>query len=347
MIRAGVLGATGYTGVELVRLLATHPDVRVEVLASESHAGRPMGEVYPSVGPLAEKVLEPLEAAAAAARCDVVFLALPHGLGARLAPVCLQAGARVVDLGADFRLRDPDQYRNWYGGEPPDPEWLSQAVYGLPELFGEAVAGARLVANPGCYPTAVLLGLAPLLSGGWLAPDPVVIDAKSGVSGAGRGLSLKVHFGEINENLRPYDVAGRHRHTPEIEQACAWLAGRPVRVSFNPHLVPMTRGIVETIYCRLARPASAAELYERYASFYDGAPFVRVLPPGVAPQAKFALGSNTCFVGVEVDERAGLAVVVAALDNLVKGAAGQAVQNMNRMFGLDETKGLPLAGMYP
>lgn len=346
MVKVSVVGATGYVGVELVRLLSRHPDVRIVAVTSESHRGRRLNEVFPHLGRAGDLVLgdteEGLDCGA-----DVVFLALPHGLAMSLAPRALQAGARVIDMGADFRLRDPEAYSRWYEAPHASPDLLAQAVYGLPELYRAEIAGARLVANPGCYPTASILGLGPLLRAGWAQPEGIVIDAKSGVSGAGRSPSLRVHFGEVNENLRPYGAGGRHRHRPEIEQELGRLAGAEVTVCFTPHLVPMTRGILCTSYVALREERHAAAIHDLYARFYEGEGFVRVLPPGCLPETKHALGSNLCFIGLAADERARRLVVFSAIDNLVKGAAGQAVQNMNIMCGLPEAAGLDAPGIYP
>ncbi len=341
-VRAAVVGATGYAGVELVRLLRAHPRVDLVTVASRE-PGRPLADSYPHLLPAGPLVLEEWEAAA---RADVAFLALPHGVAGGLAGFFLERGCLVIDLGADFRLT-AEVYARWYGAEHPAPDVLRQAVYGLPELFRDRIRDARLVANPGCYPTAAALALAPFLAEGVVEPRGIVVDAKSGVSGAGRSPSLKVHFGEVNENLRPYSLAGVHRHTPEIEQVLGRVAGAEVRVSFNPHLVPMTRGILCTAYAPLARPVSGREAAAILRDFYGGEPWVHVLPEGGWPETKMCLGSNNCFLAAAVDERAGLLVVASALDNLVKGAAGQAVQNMNLLLGWEETVGLPALALYP
>lgn len=345
MVAVSVIGATGYAGAELVRLLSRHPRVRIARVTSESHRGQRLNEVYPHLAGAGETVLA--DVADAGAGADAVFVALPHGLAMALAPRLLAAGVRVIDLGADFRLRDAAAYRQWYEHEHAAPELLAEAAYGLPELRRREIPGARVVANPGCYPTASVLGLAPALQSGWVDPEGIVIDAKSGVSGAGRSPSLKVHFGEVNENLRPYSLGGAHRHTPEIEQELGRAAGRPVVVSFNPHLVPMTRGILCTSYLSLAEDRPADAFVALYREFYAGEPFVHVLEGGRPAEPKYALGSNHCFIGLAVDRRAGRLVVTSALDNLVKGAAGQAIQNLNLLFGMEETAGLDYPGLYP
>ncbi|MCS7234617.1 MAG: N-acetyl-gamma-glutamyl-phosphate reductase [Armatimonadota bacterium] len=342
-VRVSVLGASGYTGGELVRLLTGHPQVQLAHLTASHHEGRAMGAVFPNLRGMVDLTLEPAELARVGRDSDVVFVALPHGMALQVVPELLSAGTRVVDLGADFRLKDPAAYARWYKQEHTAPGLLDEAVYGLTELYRPRVRGARLVANPGCYPTAALLALAPLAQAG-LIGGPVVVDAKSGVSGAGRSPSAATHFGEVNENTKPYNV-GVHRHQPEIEQALA-EAGSAVRVLFAPHLVPMTRGILATCYAPLARPVSADAALDLYREAYAGEPFVRVLDDDL-PQTKATYGSNFCDVAVRVDAERGLAVAVAALDNLVKGAAGQAVQNMNVMCGLPETAGLWAPALFP
>ncbi|MFN3285804.1 MAG: N-acetyl-gamma-glutamyl-phosphate reductase [bacterium] len=342
-IRVSVLGASGYTGGELVRLLSGHPQVELVHLTASQHEGRAMGSVFPNLRGVVDQVLEPAELGRIGRDSDVVFLALPHGMALQAAPELLAAGARVVDLGADFRLKDPAAYARWYRQEHTAPELLGEAVYGLTELYRSRVRTAQLVANPGCYPTAAVLALAPLVQAGLVA-GPVVVDAKSGVSGAGRSPSSGTHFGEVNENVKPYNV-GVHRHQPEMEQALA-EAGAAVPVLFAPHLIPMTRGILATCYAPLTRRLSAEEALGLYREAYGGEAFVRVLEDEL-PQTKATYGSNFCDVTVRVDTERGLAVAVAALDNLVKGGAGQAVQNLNVMFGLPETTGLWAPALFP
>lgn len=344
-ITVAVAGATGYTGIELVRLLQQHPFVSLKILASQSYAGQPLARVYPHLLPYvgqtcaAQEIERLLEA-------EVIFLALPHGHAGRVVEAALAAGRRVIDLGADFRLSNPATYRHWYGLEPPPEALLRQAVYGLPELYRERIRGAAVVANPGCYPTATLLALAPALRKGLIEPEGLIIDAKSGVTGAGRGLNLSTLYGEVNEGLHPYNVA-RHRHTPEIEQELTRLCGREVRVTFTPHLVPMSRGILSTVYARLAPGVAADAVRQAYEEAYRDEPFVHLLPPGSWPHTKWVYGSNHCLLSLEVDERTGRLVIASAIDNLVKGASGQAVQNLNLMFGWEETTGLTAAPLYP
>ncbi|MEW8977706.1 MAG: N-acetyl-gamma-glutamyl-phosphate reductase [Symbiobacterium sp.] len=346
-IRAGIAGATGYAGVELIRLLGIHPEVQVVLAGTESYQGQELASVYPHLRGRIDLVGQEAAAEALAA-CDVVFASLPHGVTMALAPAVLGAGRRLIDLGADFRLRDVATYEAWYKKAHTAPDLAAEAVYGLPELYREQVRGARLVANPGCYPTACALASAPLLKAGVVETRGIIFDAKSGVSGAGRGVNLGVHFSEVNENLKAYNIAGDHRHTPEIEQTLSDLAGERVVVSFTPHLVPMTRGILATGYFTLRRDLSTEQAVELFREFYAGEPFVRVRPAGDLPATKQVWGSNYCDIGVKVDRRTGRALVISVIDNLVKGAAGQAIQNMNLMFGLPETTGLlEAAPVYP
>ncbi len=342
-VRVSVLGASGYTGGELVRLLASHPHVQLVHLTASQHEGRPVGAVLPNLRGVLAHTLEPADAARIGRDSDLAFVALPHGTAVKVVPDLLEAGARVVDLGADFRLKDPAAYARWYKQEHTAPELLAEAVYGLTELYRSKVRTARLVANPGCYPTAALLAIYPLARAGVVA-GPVVVDAKSGVSGAGRSPSLGTHFGEVNENVKPYNV-GTHRHQPEMEQILVDL-GVSVPVLFAPHLVPMTRGILATCYVPLARDLPTEGALALYREAYGGEAFVRVLEDEL-PQTKATYGSNFCDVTVRVDGDRRLAVAVAALDNLGKGAAGQAIQNLNVMFGLPETEGLWAPAVFP
>lgn len=346
MIKAGIVGASGYTGAELVRLLARHPEVELAVLTSRSYEGKEMAAVFPHLTGFTDRVLSVFDADAMAAECDVVFTALPHGHAVPVAKAVIERGKKLIDLGADFRFRDVEVYESWYKVEHGAPELAREAVYGVPELYRDQIKGARIVANPGCYPTASLLAVVPLLRSGVIAPESIIIDAKSGVSGAGRKLDLRTHYAEVNENVQAYGVAV-HRHTPEIEQELSVAAGEKVRVSFTPHLVPQTRGILATVYAALKINLDTAELLEIYRGFYSGEPFIRILPAGVFPQTKSVTGSNLVHLGVVADARTGRAVLLGAIDNLVKGASGQAVQNMNLMFGLPETAGLDFSGIFP
>ncbi|MGB9905072.1 MAG: N-acetyl-gamma-glutamyl-phosphate reductase [Desulfotomaculales bacterium] len=346
MLRAGIIGATGYTGAELVRLLHRHPHVRPAVLTTQSHGEKPFWEVYPHLYGYVDLVCAELDEERLAASCDVIFISLPHGHAISLASRLAAKNKPVIDLGADFRFRDPDVYEKWYGLAHAARALAKEAVYGLPELYRERIRTARLVANPGCYPTSAILGLAPLLKNGLVDPDSIVIDSKSGVSGAGRTLSLTTHYCEVNESVKAYGVAS-HRHTPEIEQELCALAGRDVTVSFTPHLIPMTRGILSTIYVKPVRPLSQEEVHALYGEFYAKEPFVRVLPAGTLPATKAVAGSNHCDIGLVSDPRTGRIIIISAIDNLIKGASGQAVQNMNILLGLPEEAGLAGPGIYP
>ncbi|MFZ5827937.1 MAG: N-acetyl-gamma-glutamyl-phosphate reductase [Bacillota bacterium] len=347
-LKVGVAGATGYSGIELLRLLGEHPEAEVVLAGTESYIGQEMGAVYPHLAGRVQLLGREATAEALADECDVVFTALPHGVPMKLAPAVLAAGKRLIDLGADFRLRDAVAFEAWYKHAHAAPELMAQAVYGLPELYREQIRSARLVGNPGCYPTSCALAAAPLLKAGAVETKGIIFDSKSGVSGAGRGVNLGVHFSEVNENFKAYNIAGAHRHTPEIEQTLSDLAGAPVVVSFTPHLVPMTRGILTTAYFSLKQDLSTEQVVDLFREFYAREPFVRVRPAGDLPATKQVSGSNYCDIGVQVDRRTGRVLVVAVIDNLVKGAAGQAVQNMNLLFGLPETTGLlSAAPLYP
>lgn len=343
MIKVGIVGGTGYTGVELLRLLVGHPGAEVSVVTSRSEAGRAVAERFPNLrGRLDLVFTDP--ARAALTGCDVVFFATPHGTAMSMAGGLLEAGVRVVDLSADFRLADAAQWEQWYHQPHTAPELLEQAVYGLPELNRAQLAGARLVANPGCYPTAVVLGLLPLVEAGAVALDGLVADAKSGVSGAGRQAQIGLLMAEVSENFRAYAVTG-HRHLPEIRQCLAAAAGAPVPVTFVPHLVPMIRGIHATLYGRLRdRGIDLQGLFEQR---YRHEPFVDVLPAGSHPETRSVRGANACRLAVHRPGDGDTVVVLSVIDNLVKGAAGQAVQNMNLLFKLDEAAGLDAPGLLP
>jgi N-acetyl-gamma-glutamyl-phosphate reductase len=344
--RVAIAGASGYTGAELLRLLIQHPGAEVVALTAETHADQPISQVFPSLAGFMDLTCRRLDPATLAADAEFIFLALPHkasmGIGADL----VRRGVRVLDLSADFRLKDPADYPRWYGFEHAAPALLEEAVYGLPELHREAIAAARLVAVPGCYPTSAILGLSPLLAQGLVDPETIVIDSISGVSGAGRKPELPTHFSEANESLKAYGVA-KHRHTPEIEQELSGVASREVSVTFTPHLAPLTRGILTTITARLTRRQSTADLLGVYREFSRTRPFMRVLEEGRLPETKHVLHSNLCDIGLVSDVRTGRVIVVSAIDNLVKGASGQAVQCFNLMAGLDERAGLWIPGLFP
>ncbi len=338
-IHAAVVGATGYAGAELVRLLACHPNVEISGLSSTSFAGQSIDEIYPSFKKCTLPTLTDMDTAIAGA--DVVFAALPHGLSEPLAEQCAKNGALLVDLGADFRLESEEEYEAWHKKPFDKPELHDGAVYALPELFRDAIRDAKIVANPGCYPTAAALGLAPALQKGLVKGDYVIIDAKSGVTGAGRSLTQTTHYPEANESISAYKV-GSHRHTPEIEQSLSHMAGSAVKVTFVPHLLPVNRGIEETIYVPLSDGVTLAEVRAAYEKFYENEPFVRVEREGVSAQIRNVVRSNFCDISLHTDARNGMLIICSCIDNMVKGAAGQAIQNMNLKFGLPETTGLEM-----
>ena len=344
--RVAVAGASGYTGAELLRLLLQHPLTKVVALTAETHANQPIGKVFPSLAGFLDLACLPLDTAKLAAEAEFVFLALPHKTSMAVGADLIQRGTRVLDLSADYRLKDAAAYPRWYGMEHVAPDLLKEAAYGLPELHRGEIADARLVAVPGCYPTGAVLGLAPLIAEGLVDPDSVIIDAISGVSGAGRKAELPYHYSELNESLKAYGVA-THRHTPEIEQELSRLAGREVTVSFTPHLAPLTRGILTTITASLQSRRSAGDLLQIFRRFYQDRAFVRILEEGQLPETKQVLHSNFCDIGLVSDGRTGRVVVVSAIDNLVKGASGQAIQCFNLMAGLDERAGLWIPGLFP
>jgi N-acetyl-gamma-glutamyl-phosphate reductase len=346
VFKVSIIGATGYTGAELVRLLSSHPEVKLAGLTTQSYAGRHFWEVYPHLYKHTEIICEEQNIPELISRSEVIFSALPHGHSMTAASEAAQQRKVFIDLAADFRFRNPATYESWYKVEHTARKLTNKAVYGLPEIYRKEIAAAQLVANPGCYPTSVVLGLAPLLKKGLIATDSIIIDSKSGVSGAGRGLSLNVHYCEANENIKAYGVT-THRHTPEIEQELSMLAGQDVVVSFTPHLIPITRGILSTIYARLNSALNTEEALILYQEFYAGEPFIRILPAGMLPATKMVAGSNHCDVGIVADHRTGRIIVVSAIDNLIKGASGQAVQNMNIVLGLPEETGLSGPGIYP
>ncbi len=342
MYRVGIVGGTGYTGVELLRLLAIHPEVEVSVITSRSEAGVPVADLYPNLrGHLNLGFTEP--DVERLAECDLVFFATPNGTAMQMVPELLEKGTRVVDLAADFRLRDAQVWEQWYGVKHACPELLQEAVYGLPEIHREAIRGARLVANPGCYPTAVTLGYLPLVEAGLLDLTGLIADAKSGVSGAGRTASVPTLMGECGESFKAYAVPG-HRHLPEISQNLALAAGEKVDLTFVPHLLPMIRGIHATLYGRVEGEPDLQALFEQR---YAAEPFVDVLPSGSHPETRSVRGVNICRIAVHRPQGADTVVILSVIDNLVKGAAGQAVQNMNLMLGLDESMGLNSVALLP
>lgn len=345
--RIAIAGASGYAGAELVRLAAAHPYFDIAAVTSEKSAGQAVASVFPSLTGIVPHTFEALAPEALAERADALFLALPHTKSQDPVALCMKAGKLVVDLSADYRLKDVAAYEKWYQTPHAHPSLLREAVYGLPELHRDAIVKATLVASPGCYPTAAILQLAPLFAKGLVQLDTIVIDAKSGVSGAGRSPALPYHFPEAHESLEPYKI-GQHRHIPEIEQELSGVLGKPgaVTIAFTPHLVPMNRGILSTAYCKLKTEIKLPELRALYREFYKGERFIR-LYEDIVPNPRYIKGSNYCDIGVYADHRAGWVVTVAAVDNLVKGAAGQAIQAMNLMMGIPEETGLTAPGSYP
>lgn len=345
MIRATIIGATGYTGHELVRILTRHPEVRINIVTSRQFAGHPLSEVFPSLPSSPRLICREPRVDEIAAETDVAFMAVPHGTAMQMVPALLSEGVKVVDLSADFRLKDRKIFERWYCPHTA-PHLLSEAEYGLPELHRGRIKSARLVANPGCYPTAVVLGAVPLVRKGLVDGESIIADAKSGVSGAGRSASLSLSFCEVDEALRAYNVAS-HRHVPEMEQELSDVAGRKISVTFVPHLVPINRGILATIYMDLREKISPEELMNLYEKDYAREPFVRVLEGNALPNVSAVRGTNFCHIAPRVDENTGRAIILVAIDNLVKGASGQAVQNMNLMFGLPEETALKEVALFP
>lgn len=346
MLKVAVVGASGYTGVELIRILHNHPEVAVTTVTSEQSAGKRISQVFPSLRDRYDIQLEALDPEKIAAKADVVFTALPHKAAMAVVPTFLDKGCKVIDLSADYRLHDAAEYAAWYDTHL-NPELLIHAVYGLPELRREEIAGADLVANPGCYPTSIILALMPLLKEGLIDTTSIIADSKSGTSGAGRGAKVDALYCEVNEGFKAYGVGGVHRHIPEIEQELSLLAGTGTVITFTPHLVPMDRGILSTVYAMPKGNVTSAQLHEIYEEHYDGEAFVRVLPDGKFPSTAFVRGSNFCDIGLTVDKRTGRIIIVSAIDNLVKGASGQAVQNMNIVCDFPEIMGLELIPLFP
>ncbi|MGI6684220.1 MAG: N-acetyl-gamma-glutamyl-phosphate reductase [Bacillota bacterium] len=346
MIKASVIGATGYAGVELIKFLIKHPNVELVYLTSKSYVGQNIQDVYPHLRGLIDMELKTQNTEEIAELSDVVFLALPHGYAVPVAERLCALGKKVIDLGADLRFRDTNIYEDWYHVKHGNPNLSREAVYGLPEINRDKIKSANAVGNPGCYPTSALLALYPLIKNKLIDLNTIIIDSKSGVSGAGRSAAIGSLYGECAESLKAYNVA-KHRHTPEIEQALSEIAGTEVYVSFTPHLIPMTRGILTTVYASLNAKGRDVDISELYQRHYQNEYFIRLHPTGVWPQTKWVTGTNFCDLGLDVDLRTNRVIVTAVIDNLVKGAAGQAVQNMNIIFNLPEKTGLELVPLYP
>lgn len=346
MIKVGIMGSTGYAGGELARLLLQREDVEIKWYGSKSYVDEQYASVYQNLFQIVDASCKDDNMEALAEEVDVIFTATPQGFCASLLNDKILSKAKVIDLSADYRIKDVSTYEKWYKIEHKTPEYIKEAVYGLPEINREAIKKARLIANPGCYPTCSFLSVYPLVKEGLIDPNTLIIDAKSGTSGAGRGAKVDNLFCEVNENMKAYGV-GVHRHTPEIEEQLSYAAGKPVTISFTPHLVPMNRGILVTAYASLTKAVSYEEVKAVYDKYYENEFFVRVLKQDVTPQTKWVEGSNFVDVNFKLDSRTNRVIMMGAMDNLVKGAAGQAVQNMNLLFGLPENKGLKLVPMFP
>lgn len=335
-IKVGIIGATGYAGCELVRLLHTHPMAQVSAVSSVSYEGKYLSDVYPSFNNIADFILVNEDAVINSS--DVVFTSLPHGLSEAIARKCIDKGVKLIDLGADFRLSNESDYQEWYGLNYNDKDLHGLSVYCIPELHRAQINGKQIIGNPGCYPTSIALALAPLLAKGFVDNSTIVIDSKSGVTGAGRGLTQMSHYPDCNEAFQPYKIAA-HRHTPEIEEVLSGIANSKVKITFVPHLLPVNRGIISTVYANLiARDFD--KVYDEFKNYYAAEKFIRVLDNGTIANLKYVKYSNYCDVSLHYDKRTNRIIVVSAIDNMVKGAAGQAIQNMNLLFGLDETTGL-------
>lgn len=346
-IPVGIVGASGYGGIQLVRMLLDHPKLTIAYLGGDSSVGQSYAELFPHLHPWIHQSIEAVNLERIADCCPIVFLGLPNGLAYQMVPRLLERGCLVLDLSADYRFQDLTTYHNWYGGDRTDTITAATAVYGLPELYRQRLTGANLVGCPGCYPTASLLALIPLLKQGLVELNSIIIDAKSGTSGGGRQGKINLLLAEADSTVGAYNVA-RHRHTPEIEQICQDITGQNVQVQFTPHLMPMIRGMLVTVYATLRDPGLVTEdLITIYNVIYRHEPWVKIVPAGKYPQTKWACGTNLCYIGIEVDSRTGRVIVMAAIDNLIKGQSGQALQCLNLMMGWDETLALPAISYYP
>lgn len=338
-IQVGIIGASGYAGAELVRLLWNHPMVEISGMSSKSYTGQKISDLYPGFYQVCDMEFQDEDDVISSS--DVVFASLPHGLSEKLARKCYDADKIFIDLGADFRLDQESDYEQWYKLQYQDPALHKESVYGLPELFRKDIKGKKIIGNPGCYPTSIALGLAPVMKQQLADEKHIIIDSKSGTTGAGKSLSETTHFPRCNESFAPYKIAS-HRHTPEIEQTLSKLCGDDVRVSFTPHLLPVNRGIISTMYVDLKKTMKVEELHVLYEQFYANEQFVRVLPLGKTADLKYIKYSNYCDISIHLDERNNRTIIVSAIDNMVKGAAGQAIQNMNILYGLEESMGLKM-----
>jgi N-acetyl-gamma-glutamyl-phosphate reductase len=337
-LKVGIIGATGYVGVELLRLLLTHSEVEVEAISSSSFEKMKITDVYPNLLGYTSLICESTHEVIA--KSELLFLALPHGLSEEIADTALAQGKKVVDLGADFRLEDESEYEKWYGKKFLNISLHEKSVYGLCEVNRELIKASPIIANPGCFPTSIALALTPLLKNKLIKKNNIIIDSKSGVTGAGRGLSLTSHYAESNENISPYKIGGVHRHIPEIEQSLSKVFGEEIRVVFTPHLIPVNRGIFSTIYCELSEDVNYDKVYETLVETYNNEQFVNILPKGQIASIKSVTLSNNCQISVHFDDRTNKLILCSVIDNMIKGAAGQAIQNMNIMMGYPENKGL-------
>lgn len=346
MLQVGIIGASGYTGVELARILSNHPETQLTLATSRQYQGKPLSEAFPNLRGKVDLLFENLPIAELCEKADFFFTAVPHKTAMDLVPELLAAGKKVVDLSADFRLRDVTTYEDWYQPHSSS-HLLEEAVYGLPELYKEDISKCRLTANPGCYPTSIILGLAPLLKAQAIDPHSVIADSKSGTSGAGRAALTGSLFCEVHDGFRPYKVGRAHRHTPEIEQELSRLSGEKLLVSFTPHLLPISRGILSTVYANLSPEFDRQKIEQLYSEQYKNAPFVRLLPEDSFPATQYVRGSNYCDISFKIDQTTGRIIVMSTIDNIVKGASGQAVQNMNLMCGFEESAGLSAMPLFP
>ncbi|MBI5182905.1 MAG: N-acetyl-gamma-glutamyl-phosphate reductase [Nitrospinae bacterium] len=346
MIKVGIVGASGYTGLELIRILSKHPEIKISILTSERYANSSVSSIFPSLLGWVDMKYKDFLPEEIIDKSDLIFTALPHKKAMSIIPIFLKSGKRVIDMSADYRIKDPHIYERWYSNIHTSPELLNSAVYGLPEIYRAEIKSAKLVANPGCYPTSVILAMAPLIKTDLIYNDSIIVDSKSGISGAGRSPDLAFQFAECNENVRAYSISV-HRHIPEIEQELSILSGEDIKVSFTPHLIPMTRGLLSTIYVNLREIPMEGYLLERYKEFYKYEPFVRLMEEGRSADTHNVTTSNYCDIGINVDVRTKRVVLTSAIDNLVKGASGQAVQNMNILYGFREDMGLECPGIFP
>ena len=345
-MKAAIVGGTGYGSIELIRLIKKHSFLEVGTVVSNSQSGVNIGDVYPHLSNIIAQPLETFDADRLVENNDIVFLATPSGVSSRLIPTLLNKGIKCIDLSGDFRLRSSEAYESWYKHSPSAEDYLKQSTYGLSEIYAEKIKSSNLIANPGCYPTATTLGLIPMIKTGFVDERSIIIDAKSGLTGAGKGLTLTSHYAEINENVRAYKL-GEHQHIPEIEQVLQDESGKQITITFSTHLVPMSRGIMCSMYMNLSEIIATEDVIQLYSQFYEQHPFVRVRPMGNIPSTKEVVGSNYCDIGLHVDQRTNRLTIISVIDNLVKGAAGQAIQNVNLMNGWDERTGLEDIPMYP